>query len=337
MHDHRLAVALLTAACLSAGASGVFVSSSGAATQVTAPPQPSPVEEWEKWRAEENAAWSTKQFAILKIDDAVYLNDGQSAWLTTKKQKALQYAWTLDALSAPSGLRVTYHAPKAEVFHDGKSETFTMEETRVVAVSPGIDVRFQLAQVTPGVNGLRVMVYNQANPLARDFKGLDHFPYNPAAVVSATFVAAAKPEGVDFQTSRGWYKRFYKMGVASFTLEGKSVRLPMYAETAEAKDVKSLSAFYLDDLAGKETYGVGRYVDVEVKGLPSSFTIDFNRAYNPNCARSPHYNCPVATDKIPLALRAAETLISFNERRSRSNRRRCVWNGSPSPRLVRRA
>jgi hypothetical protein len=52
---------------------------------------------WDKWRADENAAWAGKEFAILKIDDAVYLNDGQSAWLTNKKQKVLQYAWTLDA------------------------------------------------------------------------------------------------------------------------------------------------------------------------------------------------------------------------------------------------
>ena len=266
----------------------------------------SPAEEWEKWRAEENAAWSTKEFAILKIDDAVYLNDGQSAWLTNKTQKVPQYAWTLDALSAPSGLRVTYHAPNADVFRDGKSETLTLEETKRVAVSPGIDVRVQLAQVTPGVNGLRVMVYNQANPLARDFKGLDHFPYNPNAVAAATFERAQKVEGVDFQTSRGWYKRFYRMGVAVFTLEGKSVRLPMYSDTADAAKVTSLSAFFLDDLTGKETYGVGRYVDVDVKGLPQTLTVDFNRAYNPNCARSPHYNCPVATDRIPVALRAGE-------------------------------
>lgn len=269
-------------------------------------PSTSPVAEWETWRAEENAAWSTKEFAILKIDDAVYLSDGQSAWLTTKKQKALQYAWTLDALSAPSGLRVTYHAPKAEVLYNGKTESFSMEETRAVSVSSGIDVRFQLAQVTPGVNGLRVMVYNQANPVARNFKGLDHFAYNPNAVAEATFERAAKPEGVDFQTSRGWYKRFYRMGEAVFTLEGKPVRLPMYADTAEPAKVTSLSAFFLDDLTGKETYGVGRYIDIDVKGLPQRLTIDFNRAYNPNCARSPHYNCPVATDKIPVALRAGE-------------------------------
>ena len=303
MRALQATLGLLTAALLTARA----INLANAASVVTPPAAVgTPVEEWENWRAEENAAWSTKEFAILKIDDAVYLNDGQSAWLTNKKQKVLQYAWTLDALSAPSGLRVTYHAPMAEVFHKGKSETFTLEGRRMVPVSPGIDIRLEITQVTPGVNGLRVMVYNQANPVARAFKGLDHFPYNPAAAVTATFERAPKVEGIDFQTSRGWYKRFYKMGVAVFTLEGKAVRLPMYAETAEADKVTSLSAFYLDEQSGKETYGVGRYVDVDVKGLPASLTIDFNRSYNPNCARSPHYNCPVARDTIPVAVRAGE-------------------------------
>ena len=92
----------------------------------------------------------------------------------------------------------------------------------------------------------------------------------------------------------------------SFTLEGKPMRLAMYAERRDPAKVKSLSTFFLDELSGKETYGVGRYIDIDVKGLPKTLTIDFNRAYNPNCARSPHYNCPLATDKIPVALRAGE-------------------------------
>jgi uncharacterized protein (DUF1684 family) len=288
----------------------------------TVSPNEAAVADWEKWRAEENAAWKTKEFAILKIDDAVYLNNKQSAWLTNRAQNDLQYAWTLDALSAPNGLRVTYFAagykvqrdkhvryrqPRAEVFQNGKKQFFTLgRDPQRVAVAPGIDVRFQDVQVEPNKNGLRVMVYNQANPLARDFSGLEHFAYNPDAVVEASFEPAAKVEGVVFQTSRGWYKRFFKMGEAVFMLEGKAVRLPMYAEDADPAHVTSLSAFFLDELSGKETYGVGRYIDVDVKGLPSKLTLDFNRAYNPNCARSPHYNCPVARDKIPVALRAGE-------------------------------
>jgi uncharacterized protein (DUF1684 family) len=266
------------------------------------------VSAWEKWRGEENAAWATREFAILKIDDAVYLNDGQSAWLTNKKQKVLQYAWTLDALAAPQGLRITYKGGKAEVHHKGKSETFTLEEMRRVPVGPGIDVRFALTQVNPGVNGLRVMVYNQANPLAREFKGLDHFAYDPQAVVEASFEPAPSIEGVDFQTSRGWLKRINRAGYASFTLMGKPVKLAMYTDETDPKKVKQLSAFFLDELSGKETYGVGRYLDIDVNGLPQKLTIDFNRAYNPNCARSPHYNCPFAVDKIPVELRAGEKM-----------------------------
>jgi uncharacterized protein (DUF1684 family) len=263
---------------------------------------------WDKWRADENAAWAGKEFAILKIDDAVYLNDGQSAWLTNKKQAVLQYAWTLDALAAPSGLRITYKNGKAEVRHKGKTQSFTLEKTQQVPIAPGIDVRFAPTQVSPGVNGLRVMVYNQAHPLARDFKGLEHFAYNPNAVVDATFEAAPSIEGVDFQTSRGWLKRINRAGYASFTLMGKPIKLAMYTDDTDPNKVTRLSAFFLDELSGSETYGVGRYLDIDVKGLPKRLTIDFNQAYNPNCARSPHYNCPYATDKIPVALRAGEKI-----------------------------
>jgi hypothetical protein len=302
---HRVAFAAICALLISACATDTIQASSAPRPSTTSP---SAVAAWEQWRAEENAAWATKEFAILKIDDAVYLNDGQSAWLTNRRQKMLEYAWTLDALAAPSGLRATYKDGKADVTDKGKTESFTLEELRRVNVGPGVDVRFGLTQVSPGVDGLRVMVYNQGHPLAREFKGLDHFPYDPSAVVEAAFEASPSMEGVDFQTSRGWLKRINRAGYASFAIEGKPVRLAMYSDETDPKKVKRLSAFFLDELSGKETYGVGRYLDIDVLGLPKRLTIDFNRAYNPNCARSPHYNCPYAIDKIPLPLRAGEKI-----------------------------
>ena len=264
-----------------------------------------PVASWEKWKADENAAWSTNEFAILKIDDAVYLNDGESAWLDARKQKMLEYKWTLGKPRRAHFL-ITFKGGDAIVANKGKSETFALEKMQRVNLETGIDVRFALTQVNPGVNGLRVMVYNQGHPLARDFKGLEYFPYNPNAVVAATFEASPSVEGVDFQTSRGWLKRINRVGIASFVLEGKPIKLGMYSDEADPTKVKQLSAFFLDELSGEETYGVGRYIDIEVNGLPKTLTLDFNRAYNPNCARSPHYNCPVATDTIPVAIRAGE-------------------------------
>jgi len=82
----------------------------------------------------------------------------------------------------------------------------------------------------------------------------------------------------------------------------------MYAGTDNLAELDSLAAFITDETTGKETYGVGRYIDVEVEkgALPTTVSIDFNYLYNPNCARSAHYNCPVAVDKVALAVTAGE-------------------------------
>jgi uncharacterized protein (DUF1684 family) len=282
-------------------------------TNVSAPVQgatdrAAAVADWEKWRANENSVWSATEFAILKIDDAVYLKDGETAWLTTRKQKALQYRWQMGLPRGGGHFVITYKDGKARVSHHPYVEDFAVENTQSVPVYNGIDVRFALTQIDAGVNGLRVMVYNQANPVARAFKGLSHFDYDPSAIAEATVEPAPSIEPVDFQTSRGWLKRFQRVGLARFTLQGKPVTLGLYSDETEASKIKRVSMFFLDDLSGHETYGVGRYIDIEVTGLPTTLTIDFNRAYNPNCARSPHYNCPLATDHIPVALRAGEKI-----------------------------
>jgi hypothetical protein len=298
----RASVAVILAAVLSACAGG-------GVEPVTTGSQTDAIAAWEKWKAEENAAWATNEFAILKIDDAVYLNDGEGAWLSARRQKMLEYKWTL-GVPRGSHFTIAYKDGRAVVVNPatGKRETFDLDKMQRVNLGPGTDVRFALTQVNPGVNGLRVMVYNQGHPLAKEFAGLEHFPYNPDAVVEATFEAAPSAEGVDFQTSRGWLKRINRVGTASFTLMGKPVKLGMFSDESDPAKVKQLSAFFLDELSGKETYGVGRYLDIDVNGLPKTLTIDFNRAYNPNCARSPHYNCPYATEKLPVALRAGEKI-----------------------------
>ena len=61
--------------------------------------------------------------------------------------------------------------------------------------------------------------------------------------------------------------------------------------------------FFRDATTGRESYGVGRYVDPE--RLPDGrYVLDFNMAYNPACAFSEHYNCPIPpkanTLKLPI-------------------------------------
>lgn len=290
------------------GALTACASMPDAKTGASQAPTQSALADWEKWREAENAAWSKNEFAILKIDDAIYLNEGESAWLANRRQKVLQYKWNMGLPRGGRHFTIAFRDGKAKVFDTKKLHQFTLEKTQHVPLRKGIDVRFALTQVSPGVNGLRVMVYNQGHPLARDFHGLEHFAYNPSAVVEARIEASASGEGVDFQTSRGWLKRINRVGFAHFTIEGKQVKLGVFSDESDPKKIKQLSAFFLDELSGKETYGVGRYIDIDVEGMPERLTIDFNRAYNPNCARSPHYNCPFAVEKIPVALRAGEKI-----------------------------
>lgn len=55
-----------------------------------------------------------------------------------------------------------------------------------------------------------------------------------------------------------------------------------------------LSLMWKDGTSGKTTYGGGRYLDFslsDVKGR--QLVVDFNKAYNPYCAYSPQYACPL--------------------------------------------
>ena len=68
-----------------------------------------------------------------------------------------------------------------------------------------------------------------------------------------------------------------------------------------------------DALAGRGTYGGGRYVIDTVKGADlggddETVVIDFNFAYNPSCAYDPAWACPLAPpgNRVKVELRAGE-------------------------------
>lgn len=260
---------------------------------------------WQQEIVRANNAWADKRWAILKIDDAVYLKEGQTAHLL---RTAGGYRWSL---SSPAGLApsIKFANGKALLRMLGQEGDLDLlaEKDNAYTLNDRVDIKAQIAQIEPGKDGLRVMAYNQDNPAAKEFAGLEYYPYARPLIVTADFEALPVPVAEDFQTSRGWWKRFYRVGDAVFKLQGKEQRLPFYAGTDKPSEIKEMSAFFMDALTGKETYGVGRYIDIPVEGgAPKQITIDFNFAYNPNCARSPHYNCPQAKVTLAAEIRAGE-------------------------------
>jgi uncharacterized protein (DUF1684 family) len=267
---------------------------------------PSPEQQWKSDIAGQNRAYADIPHAMLKIQDSAYLGEGQSATLVGEKGKPASWRWS-NRPDARGLLKAGFHGGRLTMTREGKPVANDQVE-RTVAIDRDIDIVGHPTQVGAGVEGWRLFIYNQQSPAAKAFKGVAYYKYDPAFRVSAQFTPDPKRPARVFRTSRGTDKQFFHVGDARFTLKGKTVTLPFYGGSRDPGQIIDMSAFFTDKLTGKGAYGAGRYVDVAGFGKfpPRTITIDFNEAYNPNCARSPHFTCPVAVDNIDLAMLAGE-------------------------------
>ncbi len=265
-----------------------------------------PEEVWKAGIADQNEHYSKTPHAMLKIQDSAYLHDGDTAVLQGQKGKPGSYHWSHDP-HASGVLTVALQGGKITAMQNGKSLDPALI-AKSIPVDKDVDVSGQETQVDAGVKGWRIFVFNQQNPAALNFKSVSYYPYDPAFRVTAAFAPDPKRPARVFRTSRGTDKQFYHVGDATFALKGKTVTLPFYADSNDVIAITDVSAFFTDELTGKGAYGAGRYVDISDFGVfpPKTAVIDFNDAYNHNCARSAHFTCPVAIDNIPLAMTAGE-------------------------------
>ena len=268
-----------------------------------------PVTVWKQGIADQNRFYAATPHAMLKIQDSVYLGEGESAVLEGRKGVASSWRWNSKPGAPKKGddapVRLSIKGGKLAIQHDGKPVAPAQLQKSVV-VDAGVDISGQPTQVGAGVDGWRIFVFNQTHKAASAFKSVSYFAYDPAFRVEARFVANAKLPPRVFKTSRGTDKQFFHAGDALFRLKGKDVRLPLY--TSDTRNIADMSSFFTDELSTEGVYGAGRYVDVAGFGRfpPKAVPIDFNTAYNPNCALSPHFTCPLAVDAIPVAMTAGE-------------------------------
>lgn len=136
-------------------------------------------------------------------------------------------------------------------------------------------------------------------PLARserkDFTGIHHFPINLKYRVVAQLEKFALSDTVIFPTSSGKKKRYIKYAKANFKLDGKKHTLVLYrmADIKKPEYAKLVFLPFTDLTSNNETYGGGRYIDLEITDA-DSITIDFNLCYQPYCAYSHNgWNCPI--------------------------------------------
>jgi uncharacterized protein len=144
-----------------------------------------------------------------------------------------------------------------------------------------------------------------------EFPGLPLFDYDPALrfLVGLTPIADATEEEFDAGADG-------------------TMRMIRFARTAGLEDALGgeLTLYWLlgygggvflpfaDATSGRETYGAGRYLLDTIKGADLGTApdgrqiLDFNFAYNPSCAYSPRWVCPLAPaeNRLPRPVRAGE-------------------------------
>ena len=128
------------------------------------------------------------------------------------------------------------------------------------------------------------------SPLAQkdlyNFKGLNYYDPN-LAYQYVLQLRSSEPETVTFETSTGQEQPYERIGTVHFEVEQQPAQLAIY----QSPDGHLFLPFR-DATSGNETYGAGRYLEPIPLGN-DELLVDFNRAYNPYCAYSEAYSCPL--------------------------------------------
>lgn len=139
------------------------------------------------------------------------------------------------------------------------------------------------------------------------FAGLAYFPPDPAYRLEGLALGPYEGTGAEafaIPTSDGDERPAWRAGSFRFELGGRALSLAAY-------DLGGGSLFvpFLDATSGAETYGAGRYLDLEPEA-DGTYTLDFNVAYHPYCAYSPYFSCPLtpAENRLPVRVEAGERL-----------------------------
>ena len=137
------------------------------------------------------------------------------------------------------------------------------------------------------------------------------FAANPAYKVNASFEKISDTTGFTMKTSSGSSKHYYKYGIAKFSLHDTTFQLFIYQSKAllytSYKDYLFIP--FTDLTTGDLSYGSGRYIDLLISDIKDNHVvIDFNKAYNPYCAYSADYHCPIPPkeNRLPVAINAGE-------------------------------
>jgi len=252
----------------------------------------SEVQEWRRSNEEKLSA----PFGWLALTGHYWLENGANS-LGTANECSIQIPTDLDSKA------------KGSVTVDGDQIILTSEESSGILVnekwasacrlniepmkeeadgtdSITIGERLKL-QLVRRAGRLAIRVRDQESFNRKTFEGKSWVDIQPAFCVEATFKPFEPEKSIRIINIKGDSVEAMLAGTLSFQLNEREFTLDAISE-----DHESLFIVFKDLTSGKTTYGPGRFLTLEAP-VDGQVTIDFNKAYNPPCAFSPHTLCPL--------------------------------------------
>lgn len=135
----------------------------------------------------------------------------------------------------------------------------------------------------------------------RSFQGLRYFPYHPALRLPATLDLLENPTEQKLMLGGKETLTLLTIGHLHFVIDQTPTTLSLYWLNLYGG---GLFLPFRDTTCPQDSYGGGRYLFDTIKGsepflVPGEdgkhqMILDFNYAYNPSCAYSPRWVCPLA-------------------------------------------
>ncbi len=152
-----------------------------------------------------------------------------------------------------------------------------------------------------------IIVFDPKSPRYKRYKGIKYFPPDLSYHIVAAFRPNPKADTTIILSTRGNRRRAVRAGWFDFKVNGKACSLEASRLLEPGVGEKDMDVFFTDATTGKESYSVGRYLGPQARE-DGTYVLDFNMCYNPACAYSEHYNCPIPprANHLRIPIRAGE-------------------------------
>jgi uncharacterized protein len=137
-----------------------------------------------------------------------------------------------------------------------------------------------------------------------NFKGLHYYYADPKFKVKAELDRFKSGQKFTVSMSGGTTEEYEPFGNATFEIDGQKCALKLFKSEGNLLFIP-----FKDKTNGTETYGGGRYLDVDMSAINGTqIDLDFNKCYLPFCAYNHSFTCPVppVENTLQIAVKAGE-------------------------------